>query len=366
MSIKTAVITGISGQDSTYLAELLLQKGYKVYGTLRRTATRDLSFLSKYGLQDVEILDGDLGDAHSINQIVRKVKPTEFYNLGAQSHVGVSFAQPELTLDITGSGVLRCLEAIKNESPATRFYQASTSELFGSNYSVDAEGNRYQDENTPFAPNSPYATAKLYAHNMVRLYRESYKLHASCGILMNHESERRSKDFVTRKITAWFGENLHKVQNGLSFETLKLGNLYAVRDWGYAKDYVEGMWLMLQQDKPDDYMLATGEGHSVEEFLMQVFRELKLEKNIVWDLVAPPFNRYYFVDRHDTTPIIEIDRNLYRPSEVPYLRGNYSKAKRVLGWEPKTSFQELVRIMVEHDVNTAIRTDHSEKIAAVN
>lgn len=338
MSTKTATITGVSGQDGSYLAELLLSKGYKVYGIVRRQANRNNELLKKL---DIEIVEGDLGDAHSINQIVRKTKPTEFYNLGAQSHVGVSFAQPELTLNITGSGVLRCLEAIKNESPETRFYQASTSELFGSNYSTDADGNRYQDENTPFAPNSPYATAKLYAHNMVRLYRESYGLHASCGILMNHESERRSKDFVTRKITSWFGENISDIRSGFPVEPLKLGNLTAVRDWGYAKDYVEGMWLMLQQETPDDYMLATGEGHTVCEFLRAVLVELQL-------------------DPENADQIIRIDPKLYRPSEVPYLRGNYSKAKRVLGWEPKTSFRELVRIMVEHDVNTAIHSNNSK------
>ena len=341
---KTAVITGVSGQDGSYLAELLLSKGYKVYGVVRRQANRNNDLIKQL---NVEIVEGDLGDAHSINQIVRKTKPTEFYNLGAQSHVGVSFAQPELTLDITGSGVLRCLEAIKNESPETRFYQASTSELFGSNYSIDAEGNRYQDENTPFAPNSPYATAKLYAHNMVRLYRESYGLHASCGILMNHESERRSKDFVTRKITAWFGENLPKLQAKVHFKPLRLGNLSAVRDWGYAKDYVEGMWLMLQQDKPDDYMLATGEGHSVEEFLSAVCVQVGFDSE-----------RYH--------KLVYIDPNLYRPSEVPYLCGRYDKAKRVLGWEPKTSFKELVRIMVEHDVNTAIHSNNTKEITAAN
>lgn len=373
---KIALITGVTGQDGSILSELLLDKGYKVYGLNRRTSTPNTSRLS-LSLQNknFELVEGDVSDQNSVQNIINAIKPTELYNLAAQSHVKTSFDQPNYTFQVNATGVLNCLEAIRLCSSETRFYQASTSEMFGSNISLiyDIQGqsarydgaplkkgdsiyeNRYgfdatspeydgdgifQDENTPFAPNSPYAVAKLAAHNLVRNYRDSYGLHASAGILFNHESPRRGAEFVTKKITNWItefrawrkkthmymdaGDDIQSREGDL-FPKLRLGNLDAKRDWGHARDYVEGMWAMLQQDKPDDYVLATGETHSIREFLAEAFGCVGIT---------------------DWEDYVVCDPKYYRPLEVSYLLGDYSKARKVLGWEPKTKFKELVKEMI--------------------
>lgn len=347
---KTALITGVTGQDGSILSEFLLDKGYKVYGLNRRTSTPNTSRLS-LSLQNknFELVEGDVSDQNSIQNIINAIKPTELYNLAAQSHVKTSFDQPSYTFQVNTLGTLNCLEAIRLCSPETKFYQASTSEMFGSNYTTSvgfsySEGKRvetnYQNENTPFAPNSPYAVAKLAAHNLVRNYRDSYGLHASAGILFNHESPRRGAEFVTKKITNWItefrawrkkthmymdaGDDIQS-REGTLFPKLRLGNLDAKRDWGHARDYVEGMWSMLQQDKPDDYVLATGETHSIREFLAEAFGCVGIS---------------------DWEDYVVCDPKYYRPLEVSYLLGDYSKARKVLGWEPKTKFKELVKEMV--------------------
>ncbi len=320
---KRALITGITGQDGSYLAELLLSKGYEVHGIIRRASTFNTGRLDHLYTDPHQsstrlmLHYGDLSDASGISRLLAKVEPHEIYNLAAQSHVRVSFDCPEYTTDITATGAVRILEAIRETGMKPRFYQASSSEMYGLVQAVP------QSETTPFYPRSPYACAKLYAHWVTVNYRESYGLHASSGILFNHESPRRGETFVTRKITRAVAHILLGLQ-----DKLYLGNLDSKRDWGYAKEYVEAMWLMLQQDQPDDYVIATGETHSVKEFLEVAFAHVGLD-----------WKKY-----------VEIDAKYFRPAEVDLLIGDYSKAKKKLGWEPKTKFEELTKLMVDEDV----------------
>lgn len=311
-----ALITGITGQDGSYLAEFLLQKGYDVVGMVRRTST--VNFHRIAHIQDeIELVPGDLGDQVSLIHLLEEHHPDEVYNLAAQSFVMTSWSQPVFTGDVTGLGVTRMLDAIRFVDPKIRFYQASSSEMFGKVVEVP------QRETTPFYPRSPYGVAKVYGHWITINYRESYDLHASSGILFNHESPRRGLEFVTRKIT----HHVAQIKRGL-IDELRLGNLDARRDWGYAADYVEAMWLMLQQESPQDYVVSSGETHSVEEFLEEAFGCVDL-------------------DWHD---YVVQDPRFMRPAEVDLLVGNSDKARRNLGWEPTVSFAELVRLMVEADL----------------
>jgi GDPmannose 4,6-dehydratase len=339
--MKKALITGITGQDGSYLAELLLDKGYEVHGIIRRASnfnTQRINHLYKDTHNDGVSLFlhyGDLSDSSVLNKLMREIKPDEVYNLGAQSHVKVSFEIPEYTGDITGLGTLRLLEAIRHENPSTKFYQASSSEMFGLVQEIP------QKETTPFYPRSPYGVAKLYSYWITKNYRESYGIHTSNGILFNHESPRRGETFVTRKIT----RALANIKLG-SEEKLFLGNLDAKRDWGFAKDYAEGMWLMLQQDSGDDYVLATNETHTVREFCELAAKELGME--LVWEGSGID---EIGVDKKTGKTLIVIDPKYFRPAEVDLLIGDYSKAKEKLGWEPRTSFSELVKLMVREDLN---------------
>lgn len=333
---KIALITGVTGQDGSYLAELLLDKGYLVHGIVRRTSMFNRQRIEHLRVnKKFKLHYGDLGDSSSLNQIIANTRPEEVYNLAAQSHVGISFEQPEYTADVTGTGVLRLLAAMRsNRLDSARFYQASTSELFGKATEIP------QTEKTPFYPRSPYAAAKLYAFGVVRNYRESYAMHASNGILFNHESPRRGENFVTRKITM----GMAKIKAGIQ-QTLRLGNMEAKRDWGYAKDYVEAMWRMLQQDEPDDYVIATGEAHSVREFVERAGQVAGFD--VVWKgKGADEVGR----DRKSGKVIVEVDPNFYRPAEVDLLIGDASKAKRELGWTPKVKFEQVVEIMMEADL----------------
>src|SRR5437667_6981534 len=320
---KKALITGITGQDGSYLAELLLTKGDEVHGIIRRASTFNTGRLDPIyadphaGKSRMVLHYGDLSDASALARLIGKVQPVEIYNLAAQSHVRVSFDSPEYTVDITATGTIRLLEAIRETGIQPRFYQASSSEMYGLVREVP------QTELTPFYPRSPYGCAKAFSYWITVNYRESYDLHASNGILFNHESPRRGETFVTRKIT----RAVAHIKAGLQ-DKLFLGNLDAKRDWGYAKEYVEAMWLMLQQDKPDDYVIATNETHSIREFLDVAFGHVDLD----WK-------------KH-----VEIDPRYYRPSEVDLLIGDYRKASRQLGWAPKTKFADLVKLMVEADV----------------
>ena len=329
--MKRALITGVTGQDGSYLAELLLEKGYEVYGVVRRSSSFNTERLDRI-YQDPHVADyrlrlvyGDLDDASSLNRALRSVRPDEIYNLGAQSHVRVSFDVPEYTASTVGLGTLRLLEACRDSGldKTVRFYQASSSEMFGA-------AAPPQSEATPLLPRSPYACAKVFAHQLAQNYREAYGMFISCGILFNHESPRRGIPFVTRKITRAAARILH----GLD-KKLYLGNLEAKRDWGFAGDYVEAMWMMLQHDKPDDYVVATGESHSVRELLDIAFGTLDL----------------------DWKQYVEIDPRYFRPTEVDHLHGDPSKAMRELGWKPKVSFRQLIEMMVrayEEDVRLAL------------
>ncbi len=320
---KVALITGITGQDGSYLAELLLSKGYSVYGLIRRASSFNTGRIDHL-YQDphernprLRLVYGDLNDASSLNRTIKTLKPDEIYNLGAQSHVKVSFEIPEYTAEITGIGTIRLLEAIRDSGLKTKFYQASSSEMFGKVLETP------QTEQTPFYPRSPYAAAKVYAYWMTVNYREAYNMFACNGILFNHESPRRGETFVTRKITM----AIARIKHGLQ-KKLYLGNIDAKRDWGYAGDYVEAMWLMLQQSKPDDFVIATGQTHSVKEFLQEAFEYVKLD----W--------RKY----------VMIDQRYFRPTEVDLLLGDASKARRLLQWKPKVDFGHLVRMMVDADM----------------
>lgn len=344
MSEKVALISGITGQDGSYLAELLLDKGYIVHGILRRSSSFN-TFRIDHLYNDKEILNkklflhyGDLTDSSNLNRLVERTHPDEIYNLGAQSHVQVSFEVPEYTAEVDAVGTLRFLDAIKETGVKTKFYQASTSELYGLVQEVP------QTEKTPFYPRSPYGVAKLYAYWIVVNYREAYNLFACNGILFNHESERRGKTFVTRKISV----AVAKIMSGLQ-DILLLGNLDARRDWGYAPEYVEGMWRMLQAESPDDYVLATNETHTVREFVEESFAILG--EKVSWSGVGKDEKGYLQNGRL----VVEIDPRYYRPTEVDLLIGNPQKAKDKLGWEPKTTFKELVSLMVKSDYEKVIK-----------
>ena len=336
--MKTALITGITGQDGSYLAEFLLEKGYDVHGTIRRSSTdyrERIAHLEEH--PNFHLHYADLGDSMSILQVVRKIKPNEIYNLAAQSHVQVSFDAPEFTADVDATGVLRILEAVRQCGLAEtcRIYQASTSELYGKVEEVP------QNENTPFHPYSPYAVAKLYGYWIVKEYREAYDIFCCSGILFNHESERRGETFVTRKITLAAA----RIAQGKQ-DKLYLGNLSSLRDWGYAKDYVECMWLILQNDKPEDFVIATGEQHSVREFCYLAFKYVGIELEFVGE-----GENEKGVDKATGKVLVEVSPDFYRPTDVVNLWGDPTKAKTKLGWNPaKTPFGELVRIMVEADV----------------
>lgn len=338
---KKALITGITGQDGSYLAEFLLDKGYEIHGLVRRSSspnTSRIQHLLKNNL--IHLHDGDLSDSSGLIRLISEIKPDEIYNLAAQSHVQVSFDVPEYSGDIDAIGVLRILEAVKISGLArkTKIYQASTSELYGKVEEVP------QRETTPFHPYSPYAVAKLYGFWITKEYREAYGMFAVNGILFNHESERRGTNFVTRKITLAAG----RIAEGLQ-ECLELGNLDSLRDWGYAKDYVECMWLMLQQDKPEDFVIATGEQHTVRDFTQKAFENNGI--NIVWkgkgiDEIG--------IDATTGKTLVKVSPKWFRPTDVDNLWGDPTKAKTVLGWNPtKTSYEELIRIMCEHDRNLA-------------
>lgn len=358
--MKTAIITGITGQDGSYLSELLLAKQYNVIGIVRRTSTSNTSRIDH--IKDkITLVEGDITDNSSMSGVISEYKPDEFYNLAAQSHVATSFKQPYYTFQTNAVGVLNVLEAIRLYSPKTKFYQASTSELFGDNFTehhppMTNIWERYQDEMTHFSPQSPYACAKLAAHHLVDTYRNAYGIYACCGILFNHESERRGEAFVTRKITRWIGEfnNWDRVTSGEvtvhhkdmnylgkydvssgnhklidSFSKLRLGNIDAFRDWGHAEDYVRGMYLMLQQPNCYDYVLATGKTHTVREFLEVCFKQVGIDN---WE------------------DYIVIDPEFYRPSEVEYLCGRADKARKVFNWTPTITFNKLAERMVQHDI----------------
>ncbi len=352
-----AIIFGITGQDGSHLLDLLLEKNYQVVGVNRRSSTNNTHRI-KHQLdnKNFKLVQGDITDAISVRNILSEYDNVdEIYNLAAQSHVAVSFKQPALTWDITGKGCLNILQTIVDLGLHTKFYQASSSEMFGSSYDISREQEKYQDENTKFAPQSPYAISKCAAHYMTRLFREAYGTHASAGILFNHEGPRRGEEFVTRKITRWIGDfdkwckkRVVKPSNliidkdevyipgrtsqhqGFQFPKLRLGNLEAFRDWGYAGDYVEAMWMMLQQESPDDYVICTGKTFTIREFLNVAFLHIGIKN---W------------------SDFVVVDPEFYRPAEVDYLRGRNDKAKAKLGWEPKHSFEDLVRIMVENDIN---------------
>lgn len=331
---RKALLTGISGQDGSYLTEFLLKKNYDVCGIIRRSSsfnTKRIDHLYKDPHEKnvrLKLIYGDLNDASSLNRIMKTVKPDEIYNLGAQSHVKVSFEIPEYTGEITALGTTRLLEAVRDSGIKTKFYQASSSEMFGKAREIP------QGEQTPFYPRSPYAVSKVYAYWMTVNYREAYNIFACNGILFNHESPRRGETFVTRKITMALANIKHGIQ-----DKLYLGNLNAKRDWGFAGDYVEAMWLMLQQDKADDYVIATGETHSVKEFLEEAF-----------DYAGMNWKK-----------CVEIDKKYFRPTEVDILRGDNSKAKRKLKWKPKVNFKQLVRMMVDADMELVNRQVHGMK-----
>jgi len=316
--MKNALIFGVTGQDGSYLADFLIKKGYNVFGTFRRTSHRCFERAEELGIFDnFNKIKADLADQTSINAAIRQAEPDEVYNLAAQSFVGASFQQPILTADVTGIGTLRILDSIRENAPKAKFYQASSSEMYGNS------NTNIQNEETPFSPASPYGAAKVFAHHITNHYKEAHDIFACCGILFNHESPLRGLEFVTRKITYELAQIKYK-----KLKKFSLGNIYAKRDWGFAGDYVEAMWLMLQQKNPNDYVIATGESHSVEEFLTLATEFIGLGK---WE------------------DIVDIDKSLMRPTDIEDLIGDASKAKKELGWKPKTNFKDLVKSMVEHD-----------------
>ena len=354
--MKSALITGITGQDGTYLAELLLDKDYMVVGLKRRSSTNNIERLGKcLNHPNFNIVEGEIVDSGCIYEVVAEHKPTEIYNLAAQSHVGTSFEQPDFTFQVNALGPLHLLEAIRRFSPDTKFYQASTSEMFGSEYDRDNEGQCYQNELTRLEPQSPYAVAKTAAHHLVRMYRDAYQVFGCCGILFNHESERRGETFVTRKITKWIAEfsvwmDRHNItykdlvfdkdevyipgreskEQLFQFSKLRLGNIETRRDWGHAQDYVEAMYLIMQQENPEDYVVSTGKTHSIRELLETAFAQISI---------------------YDWEKYIVIDPKFYRPAEVEYLLGLPKKAKDQLGWEPKVTFEQLIKLMVDNDID---------------
>ena len=352
--MKTALITGITGQDGSYLAELLLSKGYDVHGTIRRSSVDYRERIAHLeGQPNFHLHYADLGDSMSLIQVMNRVRPDEVYNLAAQSHVQVSFDSPEFTADVDATGVLRILEAIRQTGLAEtcRMYQASTSELYGKVEEVP------QNENTPFHPYSPYAVAKQYGFWIVREYRDAYNMFCCNGILFNHESERRGETFVTRKITLAAA----RIRQGKQ-EKLYLGNLSSLRDWGYAKDYVECMWLILQNGRPDDYVIATGVQHSVREFCQLAFREAGIELEFVGEGAEEKG-----IDKATGRVLVEVSPDFYRPTDVVNLWGDPTKAKATLGWNPtRTSFEELVRIMVEHDMRKVAADGAAEDVRKMN
>lgn len=334
---KTAVITGITGQDGAYLAELLLEKGYMVYGAFRRTSSANFWRMEELGVNkhpNMHLVEYDLTDLGSSIRLLQTTGATEVYNLAAQSFVAVSFDQPRTTAEITGLGPLNLLEAIRIVNSAIRYYQASTSEMFGKVQAIP------QIETTPFHPRSPYGVAKLYAHWMTINYRESYDIFATSGILFNHESPLRGLEFVTRKIT----DSMAKIKLGTQ-DVLELGNMDAKRDWGYAKEYVEGMWLMLQTDKPDTYVLATNRTETVRDFVTMAGKAVGFD--LVWQGTA---ESEIGIDRNSGKTLVRVNPKFYRPAEVELLIGNPEKAKRELGWEPKTTLEQLCQMMVEADI----------------
>lgn len=338
--MEKVLITGIRGQDGAYLAKLLLEKGYKVYGADRRSGDSACWRLKELGIEkEVEIVYMDLLELTNIRHVIAEMMPDEVYNLAAQSFVSASFEQPILTADIDAMGVLRLLEALRDIKPDAKFYQASTSEMFGKVREVP------QSETTPFYPRSPYAVAKVYAHYISVNYREAYNMFNCCGILFNHESELRGLEFVTRKITYVVAN----IKNGLQ-DKLILGNLDSKRDWGYAPEYVYGMWLMLQQDKPDDYVLATGETHTIREFVEKAFAFAGF--NIEW---SGENENVKGIDKKTGKVLVEVSEKFYRPSEVELLIGNPKKAKEKLGWQTKTKFEDLVQIMITSDLEKLIK-----------
>jgi len=352
---RIALITGITGQDGSFLAEELISKDYAVIGLKRRTSTDNTENIKVLRHPNFQLIEGDLTDAWSINQIISAYKPDEVYNLAAQSHVGTSFKQPEYTFQVNAIGVLNLLEAIRNNCPQCRFLQASTSEMFGSNYDISEIGIKYQDESTPFKPRSPYAVSKVAAHHLVANYREAHSIFAVASICFNHESERRGELFVSRKITKWvanfkkwvdtlsssstvslvFRNNsvyvpkIGNVANSPSFPKLRLGNLDAQRDWGYARDYVRAMFLMMQNESPKDYVISTGRARSIRNFLDVAFKYIGIK---------------------DWSNYVVIDPEFYRPSDVEYLNGYSTKIREDLNWEPTVSFNEMVNIMIEEDL----------------
>ena len=332
--MKKAIVYGVTGQDGSYLSELLLSKDYTVYGVARRTSTPNTLRIN-YSLtqKQFHLVQGDVTDSGSIYRLLNEVQPDEVYNLAAQSHVGTSFEQPSLTWNVTGQGCMNILEVIRDMGNRPRFYQASSSEMFGDQYNL-YDKEKYQDEHTVFRPQSPYAIAKLAAHHAVRLYRDSYGIFACGGILFNHESERRGERFVTRKISRYVAALHWATQEGRSIPNLKLGNLAAKRDWGHAEDYVKAMWLMLQQEEPMDFVIATGKTYSVEDCVKEAFKCININE----------YGNY-----------IEQDPKLKRPSEVPYLRGLAAKAKRRLDWEPDITFSGLIKRMVQYDIQSCDR-----------
>jgi GDPmannose 4,6-dehydratase len=334
--MKKAFITGLTGQDGSYLAEFLLAKGYEVHGIIRRSSTFTTSRIDNiFKDKNLYTYHGDLVDSSNLNQLVNSIRPDEIYNLGAQSHVAVSFEVPEYTAEVDALGTIRLLNIAHALDYNPRIYQASTSELFGG-----LPETAPQNENTPLTPRSPYAAAKLYAYWVTKNYREAYGLHASNGILFNHESPRRGETFVTKKITKAVA-NIHKNKQ----EYLELGNLDAKRDWGYAKEYVESMWLILQQDKADDYVIATGKTHTVREFVELAFNAINIE--IVWD--GKGINEKGYC-KNTEKMLVKINKRYFRPTEVDLLHGDPSYAESKLNWKPKTSLEELVKIMVDYDI----------------
>ncbi len=350
--MKKALLTGVSGQDGSYLVELLLENGYEVHGIIRRSSSINTDRIDRL-IENKEVFNktfflhyGDVTDSNNLNELVAKIRPEELYNLAAQSHVKVSFEIPSYTAMVDGIGTLNVLEAVRNHSPETKVYQASTSEMFGGvGYNMPPTG---YTEKSPIHPRSPYGCAKVYAYWITRNYREAYNLHASNGWLFNHESPRRGETFVTKKIAVWFGKNIDSILSGDDYyrgsKTLQMGNLHAYRDWGHAQDYVEAQYLILQQPKPDDYIIATGETHTVKEFIDLCFANMSDGKKLDWYGTGIDEKAFY-----NGKIVVEVDAKYFRPTEVDYLLGDATKARSLLGWKPKHDFKSLVKDMATYE-----------------